>query len=104
MTEAEKLFWSKVRNGQLGCKFRRQVPIDSYIADFICFERRLVIELDGGQHALEKDRDEKRTNYLEKQGYTVLRFWNNDILGNIDGTLESLMAVLSEGDKKQVHK
>lgn len=88
-TDAEKLLWRHLRAKQLeGLKFRRQEPIDNYIADFVCFENRIVIELDGGQHAIEKERDIERDNYLKKHDFIVLRFWNNDVLTNIGGVLE----------------
>lgn len=88
-TDAEKLLWSRLRNRQFeNFKFRRQHPIPPYVADFFCEELKLVIELDGGQHTPEKDA--KREKYIEGQGYTVLRFWNNDILSNIDGILEHI--------------
>jgi very-short-patch-repair endonuclease len=82
--------WRYLRNrGFEGLKFRRQVPFGPYIADFFSEELRLVVELDGGQHA-ESERDAVRTRYLESQGLRVLRFWNNDVLGNVEGVLESL--------------
>jgi very-short-patch-repair endonuclease len=71
-----------------GLKFRRQQPIDNYIVDFVCFEKRVVIEVDGGQHASEKDKDAERDEYLTRNGFKVLRFWNNDVLQNVDGVLE----------------
>jgi ATP-dependent helicase HrpA/adenine-specific DNA-methyltransferase len=87
-TEAERLFWKHVRNKQLGCKFRRQVPIDQYVVDFLCFEKQLIVEIDGGQHT--EERDAARTAHLEKRGYTVIRFWNHEVLGNIDGVMALL--------------
>ncbi|MCB9982076.1 MAG: 16S rRNA processing protein RimM [Rhodospirillales bacterium] len=88
-TDAEKLLWSKLRNRQFeNLKFRRQHPIPPYVADFFCEELKLLIELDGGQHTPEKDA--KREKYIEDQGCTVLRFWNNDVLNNIDGILEHI--------------
>jgi very-short-patch-repair endonuclease len=87
-TEAEIRLWSKLRLKQIGGhRFRRQVPIGPYIVDFICLARRLVIEVDGGQHAAESDRDDVRTAWLERQGFRVHRFWNNEVLGNTDGGL-----------------
>jgi very-short-patch-repair endonuclease len=85
-TDAERKLWLALRNRQLdGLKFRRQQSIGPYIVDFICHEARLVIELDGGQHA---GRDETaRTKRIEADGYRIARFWNNDVLGNIDGVL-----------------
>jgi very-short-patch-repair endonuclease len=79
--------WSKLRRKQIdGHRFRRQVPIGPYIADFVCLERRLVIEVDGGQHS-ESIADDARMAWLEGQGFCVLRFWNNDVLGNTEGVL-----------------
>jgi len=71
-----------------GLKFRRQQPIDSYIVDFVCFEKRIIIEVDGGQHAVEKNKDQERDSYLRQFGFKVLRFWNNDVLQNTSGVLE----------------
>lgn len=82
-TEAEKLLWPRLRNYQLGCKFCRQNPVGKYIVDFVCVERGLIIELDGGQHTSE--RDQQRADDLEKMGYRILRFWNNDVFENMDG-------------------
>ena len=95
MTDAERKLWSVVRNRQLeGAKFRRQQPIGPFIADFVCQEHRLIVEADGGQHAASMS-DERRTAFLEEKGYRVLRFWNNDILGNLDGVAEAIAAALS---------
>jgi len=88
-TEAEKLIWKHLRARQLeGFKFRRQQPIDKYVVDFVCFERRLIIEIDGGQHSTEKKKDEERDDYLRKNSFEILRFWNNEVLENINGVLE----------------
>lgn len=90
-TDAEKLLWKHLRAKQLeGLKFRRQEPIDNYIVDFVCFDKRIVIEVDGGQHAIEKEKDKKRDSYLEVQSFKVLRFWNTDVLLNIEGVLEEI--------------
>jgi len=102
-TEAERKLWSLLRSRRLSAyKFRRQFPIGPYIADFACFARRLVIELDGGQHASAQSYDEARTRYLESQGWRVLRFWNNDALANPEGvltmTLEALQNPLPTGE------
>jgi very-short-patch-repair endonuclease len=95
MTDAERKLWSALRNRQLdGAKFRRQQPIGPFIADFVCQERRLIVEADGGQHA-ESAGDVRRTVFLESKGYRVLRFWNNDILTNLDGVAEIIAAALS---------
>ena len=93
-TEAEKLLWQKLRARQLsGVKFRRQAPIGSYIVDFASFEHRLVVEIDGGQHNTPQGRqhDLERTAWLEAQGFRVLRFWNNQVLTNIEGVLERIL-------------
>jgi acyl-CoA thioester hydrolase len=94
-TDAERLLWSKVQNRTLvGAKFRRQVPFPPYIVDFCCFEAKLIVELDGGQHADQVEYDAARTARLEKDGFSVVRFWNNDVLANLTGVLESLMTEL----------
>ena len=90
-TEAEKLLWQKLRARQLGgAKFRRQTPIGPYIVDFVCFEHKLVLEIDGGQHNESKGRqhDIERTAWLEAQGLRVLRFWNNQVLTSLEGVLQ----------------
>ena len=79
LTEAEKHLWYGLRLNNLGVKFRRQVVIGRYIADFVCFEKKLVIEVDGGQHA-ESQEDKVRDQWLKGQGFKVLRFWNHDVL------------------------
>ena len=96
-TEAEALLWRRLRDRQLaGAKFRRQVPIGPFIADFACYAANLVVELDGGQHADTEAADAARTAWLEQHGFRVLRFWNNDVLANPDGVLEAIQEVLHE--------
>ncbi len=96
LTPQEVKLWQHVRKEQLGVKFRRQFPIDSkYIADFACVEKKLIIELDGSQHA-EKQQDQERTLYLEDNGFTVLRFWNNEIDHNLTGCLEEIRKFLNQ--------
>ncbi len=93
-TDAETIVWSHMRNRLLnGFKFRRQVPIGPYIADFVCQERRLVVELDGFQHA-EDGRDLVRDRYLNTAGYRVLRFWNQDVYSSLNDVLRHLVEVL----------
>ena len=92
MTPAETLLWTKLRARQTGVYFRRQQPMGPYIADFYCAEKKLIIEVDGGQHSEEKDFE--RTRYLESNGYLILRFWNNDVLENIDGVVYKIQSVL----------
>ena len=95
MTDAETKLWWRLRGRQLGGhRFRRQVPIGPYIVDFACLAASLVIEVDGGQHFDEADRDERRTAWLEERGYRVIRFLNPDVLTNIDGVLETVLRAL----------
>jgi len=92
-TDAEKLLWSLLRGRRfIGYKFRRQVVIDKYIADFYCAKAKLIIELDGGQHNFPENiiRDEIRTHDLQSYGMTILRFWNNEIFENINDVLEKI--------------
>lgn len=87
----------RLRHKQLdGVKFRRQQPIGAYIVDFASFEKKLVIEIDGGQHNEEemRERDEERTTWLKERGYQVLRFWNNEVLMNMEGVLERIRETL----------
>lgn len=87
-TPQEKILWSRLRNNQLGQKFRRQHSIGKYMVDFYCPERRLIIEIDGSQHIeLQRDYDKERDNYLEDLGFKVLRFWDNEINNNLEGVL-----------------
>ena len=89
MTEAEKLLWNSLRRRSLGIKVRRQVPVGPFIVDFLCVQARLVIEIDGGQH-LGSSSDVDRSRWLEKQGYRVLRFWNHEVLKNLEGVMERI--------------
>jgi very-short-patch-repair endonuclease len=93
-TDAEKLLWSRLRGRFSGIKFKRQVPIGNYIVDFAALDLKFVIELDGGQHAERAEQDAERTRVLQQWGYHVVRYWNNDVLGNIDGVLETIMQEL----------
>ncbi len=96
MTVAEYKLWQALRGKQIeACRFRRQHPIGHYIADFACIEKALVIELDGGQHQDQMEYDERRTVYLQFQGWKVLRFWNNDVLSNLEGVLASVVDALT---------
>jgi very-short-patch-repair endonuclease len=91
-TEVERLLWQKLRFWQIdGFKFRRQQPLGNYIVDFVCFERRLIVEIDGGQHAAQREYDAKRDSRLHDQGFIVLRFWNSDIVENMDGVVQSIL-------------
>jgi very-short-patch-repair endonuclease len=96
-TECERLLWSQLRAHRLqGFKFKRQQPIGPYIVDFVCFEARCIIEADGGHHSEQAEYDAQRDNWLRSQGFTVLRFWNNDILSNTDGVVERIFEVCRE--------
>jgi len=92
-TDAERLLWRHLKTKQLlGLKFRRQEQIGYYIVDFVCYEALLIVEADGGQHLEGRENDEVRTQWLNSQGFRVLRFWNNDILLNVEGVLEVIRA------------
>lgn len=95
MTPQEVKLWQKIRREELGVKFRRQVPIDSkYIADFACLDKKIIVEVDGGQHC-ESFNDVQRTFYMENEGFRVIRFWNNEIDANIEGCIDVLKEVIS---------
>ena len=97
-TDAERAFWNQVRDRRLGGhRFRRQVPLGPYIADFVCSEAKLIVELDGGQHQQHVAADHQRTRWLEREEYRVLRVWNNDVLGNMEGVLVAVLAELDGG-------
>ena len=96
-TGAEKALWVRLKNKQLeGVKFRRQQPLGSYIVDFVSFERKIIVEVDGGQHNEReaRERDEERVVWLKEKGYQVLRFWNNEVLMNMEGVLEKIEEAL----------
>lgn len=98
LTPAERILWSKLRNFQLeGKKFRRQQVIDHYIVDFVSFETRLIIEIDGGQHNSEEgiQKDLSRSQYLEKQGFRIIRFWNDDVIFRTDTVLEEIQRYIT---------
>jgi adenine-specific DNA-methyltransferase len=96
LTEAERTLWRYLRLRQsCGNKFRRQQPIGKYIVDFVCFEKKLIVEVDGGQHNEQVVYDSERSEWLEKQGFRILRFWNNQVLKEIDAVKERIMEVLS---------
>jgi very-short-patch-repair endonuclease len=95
MSSAERRLWYLLRRKQLdGFRFRRQQPIGSFIVDFVCLKERLVIELDGGSHTETQGYDEVRTAWLEAKGFRVLRFWNNDVLGNQEAVIDRILEVL----------
>ena len=97
MTAAERILWQSLRNRQLGgFKFRRQKPMGPYIVDFVCLEKKIIVEVDGGQHALNVSADTIRGDYLKKRGYKILRFWNHDVLRDTDSVLEGILKDLKE--------
>ena len=98
MTDAERRLWSRLRNEALGYDFRRQHRLGNYVVDFVCLERRLVVEVDGGQHNLEPhiDHDRRRTEWLTSDGFEVLRFWNNEVLSATDDVVETIWHKLRE--------
>jgi len=97
-TEAEQRLWCHLRAHRfMDLKFKRQKPIGHYIVDFVCAERMLIIEIDGGQHSEQVEYDQRRDVWLNSQGYTVLRFWNNDVMRQLESVLEQLrLAVITE--------
>ncbi len=101
-TEAEKRLWRALRSRLPGFKWRRQMPVGPYFADFACFAERLVVELDGGQHADAGEYDATRTRFIGSQGYRVMRFWNNDVMDNVDGVLETIEQALSASPSRSL--
>ena len=94
-TDAERRLWYYLRNRRLGgYRFRRQVPLGRYVVDFACLPARLIVELDGGQHVPRRIEDEERTRHLERGGFRVLRFWNDDALLRTEAVLESILGAL----------
>jgi very-short-patch-repair endonuclease len=96
MTNAERKLWYYLRGQRFeGAKFRRQVVMGDYIVDFVCEKARLIIEVDGGQHGDQREYDDARTAWLNARGYSLMRFWNNDVLGNVEGVLQALLVALA---------
>jgi very-short-patch-repair endonuclease len=96
MTDAEQLLWRHLRNREFGgWKFRRQHPVGPFIVDFICLDKNVVIEVDGGQHDDNKELDLQRSAYLTMMGYTVIRFWNNEVMQETEAVLEAILGVIS---------
>ena len=96
MTDAEQALWRVLRSRQLeGFKFRRQHSIGRFVVDFVCLEQKLIVEVDGGQHAGQVEADAERTAYLQDKGFRVIRFWNNEVLTEMDGVAVRLLATLT---------
>jgi very-short-patch-repair endonuclease len=97
MTDTERRLWAKLRNRRFaGFKFRRQVPLGPFIADFVCFDRRMILELDGGQHTQQQEYDAARTRWLEEHGFRVVRFWNHELWQDRDAVEELIWQRLHE--------
>ena len=94
LTHAEHSLWARLRNDQLGVSFRRQHAIGNYIPDFCSPKARLIIEIDGSQHLAQREYDEERTKYFESIGYRVLRFWNNDVMNDIESVIRAIMQAM----------
>ncbi len=102
-TDAERLLWRHLRLRQLGgYKFRRQQPLGPYIVDFVCLEQRLIVEVDGGQHAEQTEDDAQRTAWLEAEGFRVLRFWNTEVLQDTKTVQEVIRAALDDGPPSSI--
>ena len=94
-TDSEIYLWNHLRGRRVkGYKFRRQYPVGPFIVDFVCTEKKVIIELDGGQHAQQEVEDKKRTEYLESLGYRVVRFWNNQVMNEMESVLEEIFRIL----------
>ena len=100
-TEAEQKLWSRLRRHQMkGFQFRRQHSIGPFFADFVCIETKLIIELDGSQHADQTVRDDSRSEFLREAGYTVLRFWNYEVIGELDQVVQSIADALEAAPRR----
>jgi very-short-patch-repair endonuclease len=100
-TPAERKLWSRIRDDQLGVTFRRQHAVGNYIPDFCSPNAKLIIELDGSQHLEQEEYDNERTMYLESLGYKVIRFWNNDVMKNIDSVILSILHAMENEANKE---
>jgi len=94
LTPAERKLWAVIRNDQLGVNFRRQHAIGNFIPDFVCIKKKLILELDGSQHLEQVEYDTQRTKYFETLGYKVVRFWNNQIMNDINGVIKAIQFAL----------
>ena len=104
-TDAERKLWSRLRDRRLdGIKFRRQVMFGRFVADFCCIDAKLIIELDGGQHAEREAQDEERTKGLQTAGYEVIRFWNNEVMTNINGVLDAILSNVVAASRRAPHQ
>ncbi len=101
MTPAECKLWSRIRDDQLGVTFRRQHAVGNYIPDFCSPKAKLIIELDGSQHLEQEEYDEERTKYLNSLGYKVIRFWNNDVMNEIEGVILAILHAMEDETNKE---
>ncbi|MBK6793017.1 MAG: endonuclease domain-containing protein [Anaerolineales bacterium] len=101
LTPAERKLWANIRNDKLGINFRRQHAIGNFIPDFVCIEKKLIVELDGSQHLEQVEYDTERTKYFETLGYKVIRFWNNQIMNDINGVIKVIQFALESEDPKR---
>ncbi len=103
-TDAERVLWFRLRDRRFaGWKFKRQVSIDRFVVDFFCSDAKLIVEIDGGQHDQNSERDANRTKVLEAMGYLVVRFWNNDVMRNTDGVLEAILSTVNQQRSEPPH-
>ena len=100
-TPAERKLWALLRNDQLGVNFRRQHAVGNYIPDFVCVQKKLIIELDGSQHLEQQEYDQERTIILDSLGYKVIRFWNNDVTNKIDGVILAILHAMEDETTKE---
>jgi len=100
-TATEKKLWDALREKLPQFKWRRQMPVGPYFADIACFAERLIVELDGGQHAEAIEYDQARTDFLKRRGYRVIRFWNNDVAENVEGVVASIVDALSSSPSRR---
>lgn len=100
-TPAERKLWAVIRNDQLGVSFRRQHAIGKYIPDFVCIQKKLIIELDGSQHLEQAEYDAERTKFLESKGYKVIRFWNNAVMNDLNGVVKAIQFTLEKEEKDE---
>ncbi len=104
MTDAERVLWREVRAHRFaGFKFKRQEPLGLYVVDFVCYAAKLIVELDGGQHADQREADAERTRWLESRGFRVIRFWNNEVLANTGGILQEIEKMLGTDPSPPLH-
>ena len=100
MTDAERRLWQSLRLQQFdGYKFRRQHPLGHYVVDFVCLEAKLVVEVDGGQHSERQDYDASRTEWLRQKGFRVVRFWNHEVMNDIEAVKAAIWEALHEGSQ-----